>query len=111
MKIRIKKGDMVKVITGAKTRKGQTGKVLEVDRKRNRVKIENVAPVKRHLKPQKSKAHPEGGIINDFGTIHLSNVMLMSEKLGRPVKTGILLKDGGGKSRVARGRGVKAEEV
>lgn len=75
MKIRIKKGDLVKVITGSKERKGQTGKVLEVDRKNLRVKIENIASVKRHIKPQKNKAHPEGGIVNDFGTIHISNVM------------------------------------
>lgn len=77
--MKIKKGDLVKVITGSKDRKGQVGKVLEVDRKRERVKIENIAPVKRHIKPQKSKKYPEGGIINDFGTIHISNVMLMPE--------------------------------
>ena len=75
MKLRIKKGDMVKVITGSKERKGQVGKVLEIDRKNLRVKLENIAPVKRHIKPNKTKAHPEGGIINDFGTIHISNVM------------------------------------
>lgn len=77
--MKIKKGDLVKVITGSKDRKGQVGKVLEVDRKCERVKIENIAPVKRHIKPQKSKKYPEGGIINDFGTIHVSNVMLMPE--------------------------------
>ena len=77
--MKIKKGDLVKVITGSKERKGQTGKVLEVDRKRCRVKIENIAPIKRHIKPQKNKAHPEGGIINDFGTIHVSNVVLVKE--------------------------------
>ncbi len=73
MKLSIKKGDMVKVITGSN--KGETGKILEVDRSALRVKIENVKPIKRHIKPQKSKAHPEGGIVNDFGTIHISNVM------------------------------------
>lgn len=86
MKIRIKKGDLVKVITGSADRKGQVGKVFEVDRKKQRVKIENVALVKRHVKPQTRKAFPDGGIIDDFGSIHMSNVMLMSEKQDRPVR-------------------------
>ncbi|MES2504760.1 MAG: 50S ribosomal protein L24 [Myxococcota bacterium] len=79
MKIRLKKGDMVKVMTGSKDKKGQVGKVLEIDRKKLRVKIENVFPIKKHIKPQKNKAMPEGGIVNDFGSIHISNVMLMSK--------------------------------
>lgn len=101
--MKIKKGDLVKVMTGSKDKKGQIGKILEVDRKNNRVKIENVAPIKRHIKPNKSKVHPEGGIVNDFGTIHVSNVMLMSEKLGRPVRVG--------KKRVVKGRGLEAEVI
>ncbi len=79
MKIRIKKGDTVKVITGSKDKKGKIGKILEVDRKNMRVKIENIFPIKRHIKPQRKKAYPEGGIINDFGTIHISNVVRVGE--------------------------------
>ena len=71
----IKKGDQVKVIAGS--HKGQAGKVLQVDRKRQRVQIENIAAIKRHIKPQRNKAYPEGGIVHDFGTIHASNVKLM----------------------------------
>ena len=77
--MKIKKGDLVKVITGSKDRKGQVGKVLEVDRKRERVKIENIASIRRHIAPNKNKKYPEGGIISDFGTLHVSNVMLMPE--------------------------------
>lgn len=79
MKIRIKKGDTVKIITGSKDRKGKIGKIIEVDRKKMRVKVENIVPIKRHIKPQRKKMYPEGGIIADFGTIHISNVMRVEE--------------------------------
>ena len=60
--MRIKKGDLVKVIAGDKRWKGQTGRVLQVFSKQQRLRIEGVRPIKRHLKPQKNPLHPEGGI-------------------------------------------------
>lgn len=109
IKTRIKKGDLVKVISGA--HKGQEGRVLEVLRETGRVRIEGVAIQKRHLAPQKNPRHPEGGIIEGPGTIHISNVMLVSEELGRPVRTGAAFTQDGTKKRVARGRGLKAVDV
>jgi large subunit ribosomal protein L24 len=105
----IKVGDTVKVISGA--HKGKQGRVIEVLREKNRVRIEDVAIQKRHLAPQKSPRHPEGGIIEKPGSVHLSNVMLVSEELGRPVRTGAAFTQDGKKQRVARGRGLKAVEV
>ena len=65
MKTKIKKGDTVKVISGSY--KGSVGKVIEVLPQSNRVRIEGqsspIAPIKRHIKPQKNPRRPEGGII------------------------------------------------
>jgi large subunit ribosomal protein L24 len=107
----IKKGDLVKVISGSKDKKNKIGLVLEIDCKNNRVKVEGVAAIKRHMKPQRNPKHPEGGIVDAVGSVHISNVMLMSETLGRPVRSGSLFSDSGEKIRVARGRNLKAEPV
>ncbi len=104
---KIKKGDLVKVISGS--HKGEQGRVLEVLRDADRIRVEGVATVKRHLKPQKNPKHPEGGIIEGAGSLHISNVMLVSEKAGRPVRTGTTFTQDGKKQRVSRGRSVKAE--
>ena len=113
MKRKIKKGDTVKVISGSF--KGSTGKVIEVLPQTGRVRIEGsngaIAPIKRHIKPQKNPRHPEGGIVEGIGSVHISNVMLLSESLGRPVRTGSVLTTADKKQRVARGRNVKAEVV
>jgi len=73
-KAHIKKGDEVVVIAGSEI--GNRGKVLEVKKKHQRVLIEGVRMIKRHTR--KSDKHPQGGIIEREGTIHLSNVMLAS---------------------------------
>jgi len=109
MKTKIKKGDTVKVISGKF--KGSQGTVLEVLREDGRVRIEGVAPIKKHVKPQRSAKNPEGGIIEGTGSIPLSHVMVVSEKLGRPVRTGAVETAEGKKVRVARGRNLKAEQV
>ena len=113
MKTKIKKGDLVKVIAGSKSIKGQSGKVLEVirDGQKWRVRVEGLRIIKRHIKPQKSPKHPEGGIIEGAGSIPIANVMLVSEKLGRPVRTGSSETADGKKLRVARGRKLKAQQV
>jgi large subunit ribosomal protein L24 len=109
VKTKIKKGDLVKVISGA--HKGEQGRVLEVLREGQRVRIENVNTIKRHIKPQRNPKHPEGGIVEGAGSIALSSVMVVSEKLSRPVRTGAVFTSDGKKERVARGRKVKAEKV
>lgn len=113
MKTKIKKGDLVKVISGGKDIKGKTGKVLEVLRDGDawRVRVEGLRMVKKHIKPQRNPKHPEGGIIEGAGSIPISNVMLMSEKLGRPVRSGASFTSDGKKQRVARGKNLKAEQV
>lgn len=75
MKLRIKTGDQVKVITGKD--KGKTGKVLQTFPRVNRVVVEGVASAKKHLRT--SRANEKGQIVEFFMPIHASNVMLLGD--------------------------------
>jgi large subunit ribosomal protein L24 len=81
-KLHIKKGDTVRVISGE--HKGKEGLVVEVDRKKNRVKVEGVNLVKKHSKP--SAKQPQGGIVEMEAGLHISNVMLLVN--GIPTRVG-----------------------
>lgn len=71
-KFHVKKGDEVLVIAG--NHKGAAGKVLEVQRKKNRVIVEGVNLIKKAMR--KTQDNPTGGIQEREGTLHLSNVKL-----------------------------------
>jgi large subunit ribosomal protein L24 len=73
--IKLKKGDIVKVITG--TDKNKTGRVIEVDRSRGRVLVEGVRMVKRHTRPNPAR-QIKGGIAERESYIHVSNVMAVT---------------------------------
>ena len=73
-KFHIKRNDTVVVIAGS--HKGKQGKVLEVRGAKNRAVVEGVAMIKKHLK--KSQENPQGKIAEREGTIHVSNLMLLS---------------------------------
>jgi large subunit ribosomal protein L24 len=75
-KLKIKKGDTVKVITGAD--KGKDGKVIEIFTKTNRALVEGVNMVSKHTKP--NATHPQGGIVKQEAAIHISNLMLVDAK-------------------------------
>ena len=66
--------------------KGQSGKVLEVVREDERAIVEGVNLVSKHTKPN-SKS-PQGGIIKQEATIHVSNLMLKDPKTGKPTRIG-----------------------
>ena len=83
-KLNIKKGDNVMVVTG--NSKGQKGKVLEVIREKDRAIVEGVNMVKKHTKP--NAANPQGGIIEKEAPVHISNVMLVDPKSGKPTRVG-----------------------
>ena len=96
----VRKGDLVVVISGS--HKGKRGKVLRLVGER--IVVEKVAMIKRHQKPtQKS---PQGGIIEKEGTIHISNVALYDEKLGRGTRTKYVT-EGDTKVRVGAKSGTK----
>jgi large subunit ribosomal protein L24 len=82
-KLHIKVGDTVKVLSGASV--GKEGKVLTIDRRKNRATVEGVNVIKRHTKP--SATNPQGGIVEREAGIHISNLMLVfngvATKVGR----------------------------
>ena len=96
----VRKGDLVVVTGGAS--KGKRGKVLRVVG--DRVVVEKVAMIKRHSKA--SQKNPQGGIIDKEGTVHISNVALFDDKLGRATRTKIVA-EGDHKVRVGVKSGTK----
>ncbi|MGB0933561.1 MAG: 50S ribosomal protein L24 [Lishizhenia sp.] len=72
-KLHIKVGDTVKVLSGES--RGQEGKILSIDKKKDRAVVEGLNMIKRHTKP--SAANPQGGIEDKEGTIHISNLMVV----------------------------------
>ena len=89
-KLHIKKGDTVKVLSGADN--GKTGKIINVDREKRRAFVEGVNLVSKHTKP--SAANPQGGIVKREASVHISNLMVVDSK-GQASRTGRKLnKDG-----------------
>ena len=82
--MKIKKNDTVVVISGKY--KGTRGKVIEVLVDKDQVRVEGVNLMKRHYKP--SQIHPEGGIVEKFGTIHVSNVALIDPSTDKACRVG-----------------------
>ncbi|NTW96107.1 MAG: 50S ribosomal protein L24 [Erysipelotrichaceae bacterium] len=80
--MKIKKGDKVKVITGAS--KGATGEVIKALPKTNQVVVEGVNLVKKNLKP--TQANPDGGAIEKEAPIHVSNVSFLEVKAKKATK-------------------------
>lgn len=97
-KLKIRKGDLVKVIAGDS--KGQQGKVQEVIGAKNRVVVEGVNLVSKHTKP--NAATPNGGIIKQEAALHISNVMLVDPKSGKPTRVGRKLNADGKLVRIAK---------
>lgn len=91
MKLRIKKGDMVKVIAGKEL--GKEGRVFGVLPVKGRIIVEKLNLVKRHTKP--TQKQQQGGIIEKESSIHISNVMLLCPKCNKTTRVGYkMLKDG-----------------
>ena len=87
---KIKKGDTVKVIAGKD--KDKEGKVLTVDQKNNKVVVEGVNIIKKHMKP--TQQDPDGKIIEREAPIHVSNVMLYDTKAKKASRVGYQVVDG-----------------
>jgi large subunit ribosomal protein L24 len=83
-KFHVKKGEEVVVLAGKE--KGKRGKIIAVLRKKQRVIVEGVQMIKRHMR--KSQEHPQGAIVEREGTIHHSNVMKADQFDARSAKRG-----------------------
>ena len=96
--MKIKKGDLVKVIAGKD--KDKEGKVIAVNKNKNTLLVEGVNMITKHTKP--SMANQQGGIVHQEGPIDASNVMLIHE--GKATRVGFKM-DGDKKVRVAKSTG------
>jgi large subunit ribosomal protein L24 len=83
-KLHVKKGDTVIVITGDNL--GSKGRILEIDRKSEKAIVEGVNIIRKHTKP--NSKHPQGGIIEKEAPVHISNLMLVDPKTGKPTRIG-----------------------
>ena len=96
--MKIKKGDLVKVIAGKD--KDKEGKVIAVNKSKNTLLVEGVNMITKHAKP--SMANQQGGIVHQEGPIHVSNVMLIHE--GKATRVGFRM-EGDKKVRFAKATG------
>lgn len=85
-KIRLKKGDLVEIITGKD--KGKRGKLLEVIRATGRVVVQGANMIHRHTRPNPQRGI-KGGIVEREGSIHHSNVMIVSAENNKRTRIGM----------------------
>jgi large subunit ribosomal protein L24 len=100
-KLKIKSGDTVRVITG--DHKGEEGKILKISKDKNKVIVEGVNMVKKHMKPDAK--NPQGGIVEKEATIQISNLSLFTSN-GETTRVGYRM-EGDKKVRFAK----KSNEV
>lgn len=100
-KIRLKKGDLVVVRAGKY--KGKTGKVTATHVKENKVTVEGINIVKKHVKPDRT--HPQGAIVEITKPMWVSKVAIVEPTTKKPSKIGYKLNDDGSKTRVYKRSG------
>ena len=93
--------DEVQVIAGAD--KGRRGKILKIDREKNKVVVEGVGRVWKHVR--RSQKNPQGGRLNKEMPISASNVMLIDPTTGQPTRVGVRYMEDGSKERYAKKSG------
>jgi large subunit ribosomal protein L24 len=100
-KLKIRKGDLVKVIAGDS--KGSQGKIVEIIIDKNRAIVEGANLVSKHTKP--NVANPNGGIVKQEAAIHISNLALVEPSTGKTTRVGRKLNDAGKLVRVSKKSG------
>jgi large subunit ribosomal protein L24 len=99
---KLKVGDTVQVIAGKeRTESVKRGKILRIDRETDRVSVEGLRLVKRHVKKGRDPRNPDGGRLEKPGTIALSSVALVCPKCDKPTRVGIK-EEGDKKHRICR---------
>jgi|TARA_B110000503_G_scaffold141578_1_gene235534 large subunit ribosomal protein L24 len=83
-KLKVKTGDIVRVIAG--DHKGEEGKIITIQREKNKAIVEGVNMVSKHTKP--SATNPQGGIVKKEAAIHISNLSLIDPKSKETTKVG-----------------------
>lgn len=99
---KIKKNDEVLIISGK--HKGQVGRVISINRKKDQILVDKINIIKKHKKP--SQQNPDGGIVEFEAPIHISNVSLKSKLKGNKiVKVGFKTDEKGKKYRIDKKTG------
>jgi large subunit ribosomal protein L24 len=108
--LRVRSGDQVQVMAGKD--RGKQGRVLRVEPVRERVFVEGLNMVKRHMRPQRvadtQRGQTVGGVIEREGPIHVSNVMLLDPKDSKPTRVGVE-RENGKRYRVAKRSGTRLD--
>lgn len=111
--MRIKKGDLVEVSVGkdAAASEGHRarGRVLSIDAANDRVTIEGINRVHKHVRP--SRRHPQGGRLHIERPVHISNVMPVCPKCDRGTRVGYQVKEDGSKERVCKSCGTSLGQM
>ncbi len=105
--MKIRRDDTVVVISGKD--KGKTGKVIRVDKERDRVYVEGLNIVKRHQRPNPLNPNAQAGVIEREGPIHISNVALLDPRENKPTRVGIVRREDGRRIRVAKRSGTELD--
>ena len=105
--MKIRTDDQVIVISGKD--KGKTGKVIRVDRSRDRVYVEGLNIVKRHQRANPARANAPVGVIEREGGIHVSNVAILDPKDNKPTRVGTTRTEQGNRMRVTKRSGTELD--
>ena len=107
MGMKLRTDDEVIVISGKD--KGKTGKILRVDRDKDRVYVEGINIVKRHQKPNPARPNAPVGVIEREGPVHVSNVALLDPKDKKPTRVGTRRTEQGTRLRVTKRSGTEID--
>ena len=105
--MKLRRDDQVVVISGKD--KGKTGKIIRVDRSKDRVYVEGINIVKRHQRPNPGRPNAQVGVIEREGPVHVSNVALVDPKDRKPTRLGTRRTDEGGRMRVTKRSGTEID--
>jgi large subunit ribosomal protein L24 len=105
--MKLRTDDEVIVISGKD--KGKTGKIIRVDRSKDRVYVEGINIVKRHQRPNPARPNAPVGVIEREGPVHVSNVALLDPKDRKPTRVGTRRTEEGARMRVTKRSGTEID--
>ncbi len=105
--MKLRTDDQVIVISGKD--KGKTGKILRVDRSKDRVYVEGINIVKRHQRPNPGRPNAPVGVIEREGPVHVSNVALLDPSDNKPTRVGTRRTEQGKRMRVTKRSGTELD--
>ena len=105
--MKLRTDDEVIVISGKD--RGKTGKIIRVDRARDRVYVEGINIVKRHQRPNPGRPNAQVGVIEREGPVHVSNVALLDPKDNKPTRVGTRRTEQGSRMRVTKRSGTEID--